>query len=161
MAFVDTSVGHCCTCYLCTCLVEKLANTGRRGHPLQLIRQPHVIIEEETTSTGSSCTPGHSRANVAQTQSNSSSVVDGAVNNNGMANGAGEHAYCLILHPFFFFVLLYPYCDVCSRNCLSAMYQSRTHMYCIYLTYVIIFICTIISIEYFAKLYDLVFGRKI
>lgn len=41
----------CYSCSTCSCLVDKLANTGRRGHTaLQLIRQPHVIIEEETTT---------------------------------------------------------------------------------------------------------------
>lgn len=39
----------CCVC-MCTCVVERLANTGRRGYQQQqLIRQPHVIIEEETS----------------------------------------------------------------------------------------------------------------
>lgn len=33
-----------------SCLVERLANAGRKGHPLQLMRQPHVIIEEEVNS---------------------------------------------------------------------------------------------------------------
>ena len=42
--------------YCQCCLVERLANPGRRGGAtaLQLIRQPHVIFEEDSPSSSNS-----------------------------------------------------------------------------------------------------------